>query len=59
MELLTVREAAERLHLSISTIRSWIHNRKLASVKLGKAIRVPVSALEEIIKRGYCPAKTE
>jgi len=53
MDLLTIGEAAERLHLSPWTIRAWIYAGRLDSVRLGRAIRVPVEAVEGKIKAGY------
>ena len=37
--LLNIRETAAVLRLSVSTIRSWVLNRRIPFVKLGKAIR--------------------
>ena len=56
MELLTINEAAIRLNLSPWTIRSWIYSKRLDSVRLGRAIRIPVSALEEKIRKGLTKA---
>jgi excisionase family DNA binding protein len=52
MELLTIREAADRLHLSEWTIRRWVYGKRLDSVRLGRAVRIPVSAVEKKIKEG-------
>lgn len=52
MTLLTVNEAAERLNLSPWTIRSWITGKRLDCVRLGRAIRVPVEAVEGKIREG-------
>lgn len=52
MELLTINEAAARLNLSPWTVRRWIYGKRLDSVKLGRAIRVPLSAVERKIKDG-------
>jgi excisionase family DNA binding protein len=49
--LLTVREAAERLGVGRSFLYGVIQRGELASVKLGRARRVPVRALEEFVAR--------
>jgi excisionase family DNA binding protein len=48
-ELLTVREVAEILHLHETTIRRYIHDGKLASVRIGRNVRVPRAALDEFL----------
>ncbi|MHB1285370.1 MAG: helix-turn-helix domain-containing protein [Leptospirales bacterium] len=52
MELLTIRETADRLNLSEWTIRRWIYGKRLDSVRLGRSVRVPVEAVERKIKEG-------
>ena len=54
--LLTVPEAAERLRLSRATVYSFIYAGTLESVKLGRARRVPIAAVEELISRGNVPS---
>lgn len=49
--LLTVTEAARRMSMG----RTWLYERVLSgeipSVKLGRARRIPVAALEEYVRR--------
>ena len=45
-ELLTVREVAELLQLHEVTIRRYIRDGKLESVRIGRNVRVPRAALE-------------
>ena len=52
MELLTIRETADRLHLSEWTIRRWVYGKRLDYVRLGRVIRIPISAVERKIKEG-------
>jgi excisionase family DNA binding protein len=47
---LTVREAADALGLSVHTVRAWIFQRRLTHVRLGRAIRILPSAVEELLK---------
>ena len=51
--LLHVREAAKRLGLKEATIRRRILERRLPYVKLGRAVRIPVEAIDQIIENGY------
>jgi excisionase family DNA binding protein len=43
---LTARETAERLGISLRTVRRRIADGSLASIKIGGAVRIPASALE-------------
>lgn len=54
--LLRVRDVAARLGLRESTIRRWIFTRRLPSVRCGKAVTVPESAIDRLIKENYRPA---
>ena len=55
--LLTVKQAAEELGLSDRTVWAWVYARKLGVVRLGRCVRIPQSALEELIQVGSVPAK--
>jgi excisionase family DNA binding protein len=55
--LLTCAQAAEALGLKEATIRVWIARRKLAFVKLGRAVRVPSESIEEMIMANIVPAR--
>ncbi len=57
MTLLTVAQAAERLGLKPATIRFWIWRRKIRFVRIGRAVRIPESTVQEIIERGTVPAR--
>jgi excisionase family DNA binding protein len=47
--LLTVKETAARLALGRSTVYELIARRELKTIKIGRARRVPESAVEEWI----------
>lgn len=49
--LLTLRQAAQVLGISINTIRKWAASRRIPIVKLNRAVRVRESALAELIER--------
>jgi excisionase family DNA binding protein len=55
----TVAEAADELGLSIYTVRSWIASRRLAHLRLGRAIRVPAEELRRVIEASTVPAERE
>jgi excisionase family DNA binding protein len=55
--LLTCAQAGEALGLKEATVRVWIARRKLAFVKLGRAVRVPSEAIEEMIVANTVPAR--
>jgi excisionase family DNA binding protein len=57
-ELLNAREAAEYLHVSENTIRQWIWQRRLPVVKLGRAVRLKKSDLDQIINSNRREAMT-
>lgn len=55
----TVSEAAEELGLSIHTIRAWIASRRLAHLRLGRAIRIPAAEIRRVIENSTVPAVRE
>lgn len=56
-KLLTVKQSADQLGLSPRTVWAWIYARKLGIVRLGRAVRVPQSAIDELIEAGSIPAR--
>jgi excisionase family DNA binding protein len=52
----TVAEAADELGLSVHTIRAWIASRRIAHIRLGRAIRIPADELRRVIEAGTVPA---
>ncbi|NOR53124.1 MAG: helix-turn-helix domain-containing protein [Candidatus Aminicenantes bacterium] len=50
-KLLTIKEVAEILGISISTAKIWASKRKIPVVKVGRLLRVAPEALEEYILR--------
>lgn len=56
-KLLKVKEAAEALNVSVGTIRAAILHRRIEYVKLnGGAVRIPVTAIEQLVAAGTVPA---
>jgi excisionase family DNA binding protein len=56
MRLLTITEASDRLGLKPSTMRFWIWTRKIAHVKIGRAVRLREDTIEDLIQSGTVPA---
>ena len=54
-QLVTVAQAATRLGLKPATIRRRILERKIPYVKLGRAVRIPVEAIDDMIASSYRP----
>jgi len=50
-ELLTVPEVMARLRLGRSTVYDLIRSRRLCSITVGRARRVPADALRDFITR--------
>jgi excisionase family DNA binding protein len=55
----TVSEAAEELGLSVHTIRAWVATRRIAHLRLGRAIRIPAAEIRRIIDMSTVPAVRE
>jgi excisionase family DNA binding protein len=55
--LLSVPQVAERLNVTRACIRRWILERRLAVVKVGRLVRIPVSEVERLIDSGLRPAR--
>ena len=55
-QLLTIREAAQRLGLREKTLRRWVALRKIEYIKAGeRAVRIPSSEIDRIIEVGRVP----
>jgi excisionase family DNA binding protein len=54
-ELLTVAEAAEYVNLTERWLRRAIFEGRIETVKLGRLVRIPRRALDELIEEGRRP----
>lgn len=52
----TVEQAALELNLSKSTIRAWVGQRRIACIRLGRAVRIPASEIGRLLELGTVPA---
>ena len=56
-EMLTAREASVRLRISYPTVKKWILNGKMLSVRTpGGHHRIPLSTIDQFLKPGQRPA---
>jgi len=57
--LKSVSQAAEELGVTVNTVRSWIYQRKIPFLKIGRCVRVSDETIQKIIARGTVPALEE
>jgi excisionase family DNA binding protein len=57
--LLTIPQAADRLSVTVSCVRRWVMERRLASVKLGRLRRIPASEISRLVNANFQPARRE
>jgi excisionase family DNA binding protein len=55
-DLLTVPETADLLRVKISTIRSWVCQRKIPYVKLGRLVRIRRRDAEALVESSIVKA---
>lgn len=58
-ELISIEEAARRLGLRPVTVPTWASARKIARVKLGRRVLIPIREIDRLIERSTIPARTE
>jgi excisionase family DNA binding protein len=56
-ELLTIPEFAGHLKITVACVRRWIIERRVATVKLGRLIRIPATEVDRFVEDGYRPAR--
>ena len=54
--LLTVWEAERLTGRKASTFRKDIHLKKIPTVRIGRQVRIPLSAIQALVASGYSPA---
>jgi len=57
--LLTVDAVAEVLSVTPACIRRWIFERKIATVKLGRLVRIPSDEVQRLIQSGLRPTQEQ
>ena len=56
-KLLKIREFCDALGLTEAAVRRWISTRRIATVKVGRLVRIPNAELQRIIQIGLRPAR--
>ena len=54
--LLTCAEAGELLSLGERQVRELVWRRHIPSIKLGRHVRIPAAAIDELVKRSLAVA---
>lgn len=52
----SVLEAAKALGISVHTVRSWIARHRIGYLKLGRAVRIPQTEIDRILRESAVPA---
>jgi len=55
--LLTVREAAQYLAVSVSTLYGWVWQQRIPFVKMGRAVRFDLAELAQFIDSNRVPSR--
>lgn len=55
-DLLTLEQAAVKLHISLRTIRDWRYKRQIPWTRIGRRIYVSVGVVEELLARNAVSA---
>ena len=55
--LLTVREGAQQLAIKEGTLRLWLAQRRIPYIKAGRAVRIPLDAIEQFLAANLVPAR--
>ena len=56
-KLVRIPEAAELLSISPKTLWAYVAARKVDTVRIGRSVRIPMRAIEELIEAGTTPAR--
>lgn len=56
-KLLRVPEFASALSIQPKTVWAWIGARKIATHRIGRCVRIPVSEVQRILDEGSQPAR--
>jgi excisionase family DNA binding protein len=55
--LLRVNEFASILDVTPACVRRWLSERKIASTRIGRLVRIPASEIERLVESGLRPAR--
>ena len=51
----SMKQAAAELNVSWYTVKNWVALRKIGHIKLGRAVRIPVSEIQRVLAEGEIP----
>ena len=51
-DLLTLKEAARRLRVSVKTVKAWLYSGELQGYKAGRQWRITPSAIQAFLEAG-------
>lgn len=54
--LLRVNEFAAVLDVTPACVRRWLHERKIASTRIGRLVRIPRDEAMRLVESGFRPA---
>jgi excisionase family DNA binding protein len=52
-----VNEFAALLTVTPACVRRWLLERKIASTRIGRLVRIPASEIERLVESGLRPAR--
>jgi len=55
--LLTIREFAGALNVTIACVRRWVLERRINTIRVGRLVRITPEECQRIIEQGLVPAK--
>jgi len=58
-ELLSLKEGANQLRLSIHTLRAWVFQKRLPVVRLGRRVLLRREDLENLINKNFVEARKD
>lgn len=56
-KLVKIPEAAKMLAISEKTLWAWVAARRIDVVRIGRSVRIPTKAIEQLIEAGTTPAR--
>lgn len=56
--ILSIKEASDRLGISMNTLYSWVSQRKIEYVKIGRLVKFKQSGIERFIRDHTVPLKS-
>jgi excisionase family DNA binding protein len=57
VKLLTLKETADCLSVSLHTVRAWVARRKIEVVRIGRCVRIREEVIQKLITDGINPPK--